>query len=232
MPSISEYGNGSKVEFSTPASGIKTVTVNGANATITAQDSDSVTLAVAPAAGSLVEISYSAVLSRMRTEEGSAAFQRGREYRVLFEVIKAANDVWTIRFTNTVPILLIAVNLCVDNGSIRYSTLSAPVFNGSFTPKTPLNQNRMAAVQPAPTTVVELGTGPAVQATGSAENDIMRVRAGGGNRTSSATTNASLHRGLAPGPHAIILGPITGVADTNAVNGTIELIWSELPDEL
>lgn len=167
--------------------------------------------------------------ARVRTEEGSAAFQKGREYRVYLEVIKAAADVWYIQFNNTVPVLLKAINISVDNGSVRYSSRAAPTFTGVFTPLTAMPTNAAVPLVPS-TTTVGWAVSTAGQVVDSGERDVIRVRSGTGTKTTSS--GSSLRRGLSVGNHAIKLEPITGVADANAVNGMIEIVWSELPDEV
>lgn len=172
--------------------------------------------------------------SRVRVETGTTAFHQGKEFRTFVEIIKPATEVWFLNFTTIVPVLLIGIRLVVDSGACRYSTLSGAVFTGTWTNLPIINRNAALTVQPVSTSTVQYGVSPTVGVTFTGERDIMRVRCSGGSGQSTGTSSAetTAHRGLAIGPHAIRLGPITGVTNTDAVNGLLEIAWSELPDEI
>lgn len=177
--------------------------------------------------------------TRVRVENGSTAFHSGKVFRTFLEIIKPAVDVWYVDFTTTTPVLLNNITLTLDAGAARYSTLGGVTgYTGTFAATLPIiNTNAMLVPTPAASSsTIRYGVAPTVgvvQTVPGVERDILRVRTGGGQGSGSPSSSMgqNLYRGLAIGIHAIKIGPVSGVADTNPVNGVLEIVWSELPDE-
>lgn len=173
--------------------------------------------------------------SRVRVELGHTGFQKGKEFRWILEFFKTAAEVIYVKFSCPIPVLLYAAKLSLDSGSARYSTRGAPVFSGTFTVKPSVNTNSMMfpAAIPVAQTVVSWALAPTGTVTDSGDRDIVRVRSGSSQGANSpvSVSDGTIHRGLAAGDHCIKIEGITGVTDNTAVNGILELIWSEYPEE-
>ena len=140
---------------------------------------------------------------RMRVEEISTGFHEGRQFRMYVEfTIPAGGHLW-VRHTITNNFTLHDQRISVESGSIRWSAHAAVATSaGPWTSATFRRRNQMN-VQPTPFfvsgSVIETSTA-ADASTGGFEVDVMRITAGQGAGTSSATQNAGL-RGLAPGTY-------------------------------
>lgn len=78
MPTISEYGTGAKNVYSTPPSALtKTVKVASVTATISSQTETSVTLAVTPTSGQLVEITYGQAAVQYKAQPAVLVMETG-----------------------------------------------------------------------------------------------------------------------------------------------------------
>ncbi|HVH93270.1 MAG TPA: hypothetical protein VM783_18035 [Candidatus Acidoferrum sp.] len=138
---------------------------------------------------------------RMRVEEGSTGFFEGREFRMFVEFsIPAGQEIW-VRHTITKNFILHDQRITIESSGVRWSAVAATSSSpGPWTAATFRRRNQMAE-QPSPFYVsgstIEVSSTPGA-ATGGFEVDVMRITAGQGAGSSTATQNAGL-RGLAPG---------------------------------
>ncbi|MEJ1593542.1 hypothetical protein SMA75_20320 [Escherichia coli] len=173
--------------------------------------------------------------ARVKTDSGSTGFFLGREFRAWFEIIKAAADTRYFRVTAPVEFILLAQRLTLDSGAARVSAWVNPTFSGTWTPVPIVGRNRMQGALDqgySAQLVVETALGPTGSFTGGTNTDLLRVRCGANQGNSSSQNvgeSSDDYRGLPITTFGIKVEQITGVANTDAVNGVYEIIWEERP---
>ncbi|QVE65560.1 hypothetical protein [Ralstonia phage vB_RsoP_BMB50] len=166
---------------------------------------------------------------RVKVDQGSTDFFLGREFRTYFELIKAAS--WTtfwLRVEATAGFNLQSQRVTLDVGACRMSVWLGATPAGSWTDVPSFGRNRLADT-PIVTPTFKLQTGGTF--TGGTEADLIRVRCGTnqGNQSSSNVSGDTDTRFLPAGTYAIKIEPITGLANADALNGKVELLWAERP---
>lgn len=167
--------------------------------------------------------------ARVKVDPGSTDFFLGREFRTYFEIIKAAS--WTtfwLRAEATAAFNLQVQRVTLDVGACRMSVWRNATPAGVWTDVPSFGRNLL------PDTPVVVPTFKLQQGgtfTGGTESDLIRVRTSAtiGNQSSSNVTGDTDTRFLPAGTYAIKIEPITGLANTDALNGKIELLWAERP---
>lgn len=166
-------------------------------------------------------------ISRLRVDEGSIGFYDGREFRMFVEFDIPAGGVLWVKHTITKNFILHDQRVTLDSGGIRWTANAAMATSpGPWTPATFRRRNQMTE-QPTPFfvsgSILETSTDPNA-ATGGIVVDIMRVTAGQGAGSSSASQNAGL-RGLAPN---VYHAKLENTSSQNAV-GVYDWWWEERP---
>ena len=163
---------------------------------------------------------------RIRVDEGSTGFYEGREFRMFVEFnIPPDGEIW-VRHTISYNFILHDQRVSIESGAIRWTANAAMATSpGPWTVATMRRRNQMTE-QPSPffTSGSVIETGGVGAATGGIVVDIMRVAAGQGAGSSSATQNAG-QRGLAPG---VYHARLQSTGAQNAV-GVYDWWWEERP---
>lgn len=167
--------------------------------------------------------------ARVKVDQGSTDWFLGREFRNYYEIIRAAS--WTtfwLRVTATDNFHLLSQRITLDSGACRASVWLGATESGSWTDIPSFGRNRMSDT-PLETSVLTLAVGGSF--TGGTEADLLRVRTTSsiGNQTATNVGSETDVRGLPAGVYAIKIEPITGVANTDALNGKLELLWANRP---
>ncbi|BAG70404.1 hypothetical protein RSB1_gp46 [Ralstonia phage RSB1] len=167
--------------------------------------------------------------ARVKVDQGSTDFFLGREFRTYFEIIKAAS--WTtfwLRAEATAPFNLQSQRVTLDVGAARISVWRNATPAGSWT-DVPLFGRNLFPDTPVVTPTFKLQSGGTFS--GGTESDLLRIRCGTnqGNQSSSNVGDDIDTRFLPAGTYAIKIEPITGLANTDGLNGKIELLWAERP---
>lgn len=162
---------------------------------------------------------------RLRVDEGSTGFYEGREFRMFVEFdIPPSGELW-VRHTITKNFILHDQRVSIETGGIRWTANAAMATSpGPWTAATFRRRNQMTE-QPSPFftsgSTIETSTTTGA-ATGGIVVDAMRVAAGQGAGSASATQNAGL-RGLAAG---VYHARLQNTAAQNAV-GVYDWWWEE-----
>ena len=137
---------------------------------------------------------------RAFVDEGDSSFFDGRQFRMFVEFnIPAGGELW-VKHTITKNFILHDQRISIESGAIRWTANAAMATSpGPWVVAVMRRRNQMTE-QPTPFfvsgSVIETSTDPGA-ATGGIVVDCLRVAAGQGAGSSSATQNAGL-RGLAP----------------------------------
>jgi len=162
---------------------------------------------------------------RLRVDEGSTGFYEGREFRMFIEFNIPAGGVLWVRHTITKNFILHDQRISIESGTIRWTANAAMATSpGPWTLATFRRRNQMTE-QPSPLftsgSTIETSTDPNA-ATGGIVVDIMRIAAGQGAGSGSATQNAGL-RGLAANVyHAKLENP-----SSQSAVGVYDWWWEE-----
>jgi len=160
----------------------------------------------------------------MLIDEASLSFYDGRQFRMFVEFdIPPGGEIW-VKHTITNNFMLHDQRISIESGTIRWTANAAMASSpGPWTLATMRRRNQMTMQQtPFFVSGSIIETGGVGAATGGIVVDIMRVAAGQGAGSASASQNAGL-RGLAPGVyHARLQNP----AAQNAV-GVYDWWWEE-----
>lgn len=167
--------------------------------------------------------------ARAKVDVGSTDFFLGREFRTYFEIIQAAS--WTtfwLRAEATAAFNLQSQRLTLDVGAARFSAWINATPAGVWTDVPAFGRNRFPDT-PIVVPTFKLQHGGTF--TGGTEVDLLRVRCGTnqGNQSSSNVGADIDTRFLPAGTYAIKIEPITGLANTDGLNGKLELLWAERP---
>lgn len=171
--------------------------------------------------------SYQDKYARMKVDQGSTDWFLGREYRNYYEIIRAAS--WTafwLKIVATDNFYLLSQRITLDVGACRASVwLGATPSVGDWTAIPSFGRNRISDT-PVEASVLTMSVGGSY--TGGTEVDLLRVRCGTnqGNQSSSNVGSDTDVRGLPAGEYALKIEPITGLANTDALNGKLELLWA------
>lgn len=167
--------------------------------------------------------------ARAKVDQGSTDFFLGREFRTYYELIQAAS--WTtfwLRVTATDDFNLLSQTVTLDSGAARVSVWLDATASGVWTDIPAFGRNRMSDT-PIETPFLTMSVGGSF--TGGTEVDLLRVRTTSsiGNQTATNVSGDTDVRGLPAGVYAIKIEPITGVVNTDALNGKIELLFANRP---
>lgn len=172
---------------------------------------------------------------RVKVDAGSTGFFKGREFRAYFEIIKTAAEIQYFRVTAPVEFILLAQRLTLDSGAARVTAWVNPTFSGSWTTVPVIGRNRMAgalALGYTPQLTIQQALGPTGSFTGGTNTDLLRVRSStsqGNQSASNVGVSDDDIRGLPITTFGIKVEQITGVANTDPVNGIYEIVWEERP---
>lgn len=177
---------------------------------------------------------------RVKVDEMDTGLILGRQFRAYLEVIKPSTETWYLRFTTPVPVYLQGVTCELDSGAARVASVAGATITGTWTPVTVTGRNRLPNRPGYPLdtdpayvgqATVSRAIAPTGTITGGAEGNVRRVRCplNQGSNSSTSTVSVSLLQILPAGDYIIKMEPITGVANTDAVNGILSLAWEEIP---
>jgi len=158
-------------------------------------------------------------------DEASLSFYDGRQFRMFIEFnIPAGGELW-VKHTISNNFMLHDQRISIESGTIRWTANAAMASSpGPWTLATMRRRNQMTKQQTpffVSGSTIETSTDPGA-ATGGIVVDIMRVAAGQGAGSASASQNAGL-RGLAPGVyHARLQNP-----SAQAAVGVYDWWWEE-----
>lgn len=164
--------------------------------------------------------------SRLKVEQGSAAFSAQRAFRAFYEFNIALATRRVIRFTSPINFLLKAQQLNVDTGGIRGSANVGVTPSGVYTVFPAFGMNRATPLV-GYTQQATVATGG--DFTGGTATEVLRVRSA--NATAQTTTvggdAGTTGRLLPPGDYYILLEPLASVS--GASTGVYSIEWEEYP---
>lgn len=163
---------------------------------------------------------------RVKVDADQTHFWEGRGYRTFKELSIGAGATYTIRVVVPANVVLHYLDLSLDEGAVKLSTLAGGTAAGTWAETLPVFKTNNMAVGPdrladrANTTVVTAGG----TVTGSTVLDVVRVKtAGATGQAITVGNSASDSRGIAPGTYYfqfLALG-------SGAVTGTFKVAWEE-----
>lgn len=168
--------------------------------------------------------------SRVKVELNSTAWVKGKSYRMLWEINKAATATRILRFTSTKNFIIKRIGITLDSGAARITSIIGGTFGGTFTP-VPVRSRNLLNFAPVVPTGMTVGTAlaPTGTVTGGVEADIKRMRCPPGTQSISASfSEDALFRGLPPGDYAIVIAPIDGVTTSDITLGVLDMFWDEI----
>lgn len=154
---------------------------------------------------------------RLRVDVGQTGFFEGREARTFKELNIAAGARYVIEITLPTNVILYEVNLSLDAGSVRLSTITNGTSTGTFNEILPVIPKNTMTTRPAPYHVFQTVLKAGGDVTGGTVIDIARIISSGA--TSKQATVGGVvsgERGVAPGLYHWVFdnisnSPATGV---------------------
>lgn len=177
--------------------------------------------------------------SRVKTDVQDTGLILGRQFRSYVEIIKTSAQTLYLRFTSPVAFFLQGVTCELDSGAARVSSVVGGTIGGTWTPLTVTGRNRLPTrpgypldsdAPYVPQATVFTALDPTGTVTGGSEGNLRRVRTASTNGSTTNTSSATLLQVLPAGDYIIKVATLTGVANTDAVNGILHIVWEELPD--
>jgi hypothetical protein len=157
--------------------------------------------------------------ARLKTQDGSTAFDEGRAYRLPFEYSVSGTPA-VLRFTSPVSFCLTEQLLSCDVGNIRLDAYRAATESGAWTDVQAFSRNLVAGMARQ----VTISTGGTITPT-SPSVDKIRVRtAGAAGQRSTGSQPLRNRRRLAAGTYYLVLSRIDG-GDT--ATGIYLIEWEE-----
>lgn len=164
--------------------------------------------------------------SRLKVEQGSAAFFAQRAFRCFYEFSIATATRRVLRFSCTVNFFLRSQQLSVDTGGIRATANIGVTPTGVYTTFPAFGMNRATPLL-GYVSVATVATGG--DFTGGTVTEILRVRSA--NATAQTITvggdSGPTGRFLPAGDYYILLEPLPGVS--GASTGVYSIEWEEYP---
>jgi hypothetical protein len=158
---------------------------------------------------------------RVRVDVAQTGFFEGRERRSFKEWPTATTATYVIRATVPVNVILSALEIAIEAGSIRIETVVGGTPSGTWGEVLPIFAANTMSGTPAYTGVVVLEAGGSH--TGGTVLDVLRAKTDSNtNRSASVGNNNDLVRGVAPGVYYYRM-TMTGVI------GVASFRWEERP---
>lgn len=162
---------------------------------------------------------------RLRVDVGQTGFFAGREFRTFKELNIAIGGTYVIRAVVPIDVILFSINLSLDSGHARMSTLVGGTAGGTFSETLPIFGRNNMSERPTPfyTPVAVLTAGGTH--TGGTTLDILRVKVS--NDTAKGTSvggGLSDERGIAANTYYF---KIENLDLGNAVAGVLSAWWEE-----
>jgi hypothetical protein len=163
--------------------------------------------------------SSKAGIRRYKVDQGSTGFYNGVEARAFKEWPTATTGTYVIKAVVPIDIILTAIELQIETGTIRMETVAGGTPGGVFAETLPVFRANNMSVAPAYTPTVVLTAGGTH--TGGTLLDVLRVKADlNSNRSASVGDSQGSERGVAPGTYHFRLA-------LNGVIGTLKMRWED-----
>lgn len=162
--------------------------------------------------------------ARLKTADGSTAFEEGRAFRLPFEYGFDGTPV-VLRFTAPVGFKLTEQLLSCDVGNVRLAAYRDGIESGVWTNVPSFSKNPAGGIEYGYTGQVIIATGGAFDPNGNPSVDVLRVRTAGSTaQRSTASKVLASDRALPAGVYYIVLSRIDG---TGASAGVYLIEWEE-----
>lgn len=150
-------------------------------------------------------------------------FTEGRTFRSFKALNIAGSGVYVVKIVLPKPVLFTGFDIAIDSGTLQVETVSGGTAGGTFAETLPIIKTNLAvATTFTPTTVLTAGG----TLTGGTVIDITRQKTdGNATRASSVIQNDSQTRGIAAGTYHWRFTNLS----SDAVTGTVKILWEELP---
>ena len=160
---------------------------------------------------------------RLKVEGGNSAFDDGKIFRSFWELNLASAATRVFKFSVTGDVILLSSSIDIDDGGIEYKVYAGGAESGVFTPLTAFRSNLMSGVA-TPASNVIISTGGALDVTGVAVNDIIRVRAANANsKQSTVGSEVDDMRGFPITTAYVVVKNLTGVSGSST--GALKWRW-------
>lgn len=147
-------------------------------------------------------------------ETSRLAFLEGREFRIFKELTLAAGQVYIVRVTAPRDLVLSQLDLTLDSGGVKMTTIVGGTPTGSFTEGIPLLPKNNSSLRPTPyytpvTIIDAIPSGGSI--TGGTTIDIVRVVASNATAQQQSVGSAAFDsRGVGAGTYYLKLEVISG----------------------
>lgn len=164
--------------------------------------------------------------ARVKVDVAQTGFFSGREFRTFKEFTVTNGTAYVIKVVTTGNVILHGVNVMLDDGAMRMSTMVGGTEGGTFSETLPIfNRNNMAvgsdreAVIASTISLTAGGTH-----TGGTTLDVLRVKtSGGGGNATTVGASVSDERGIAVGTYYFVLQNL----GSGSVVGVLSIRWEE-----
>jgi hypothetical protein len=161
---------------------------------------------------------------RLKTEDGSTAYDEGRLFRTQYDILSGETLPLVIKFEISTNINLLSALQDVHDGSMRYRVFSSGIEGGTFTPITVYRANNKTGV-PIVDSGLTVSAGGTLDVTGITPIDISYIRtAGASGQTSTVEGLQSRMRGFPPTTAYVVVDQIP--TSNKAPEGVLKYEWS------
>jgi len=159
--------------------------------------------------------------ARLKTENGSAAYQSGKEFRAFYELSIPNSGRLVIKFQVLSDITLVLSSISIDDGGVIFKAYSGGVESGVFEPVfTAPTNNTSTVINEASN--LSISVGGEVDVTGLTPNDVVRIKAGQ-NKQSTVDSSDNNLRGFPAGTYYATIETLDSVNSSSS--GTISWRW-------
>jgi len=160
---------------------------------------------------------------RLKTEQGSTAYDEGRLFRTFYDFTGDTMPV-VLKFTITKDANLLSSSQEVHDGSLRYRVYTSGVEGGTFTDLTSYPVNNKTGVV-ASDSGITVSVGGTLDVSGVEPNDVVYVRTSGASgQTSTVDAITSSSRGFPPTTAYVVIDQIPG--GNKSPEGVLKYEWS------
>lgn len=163
-------------------------------------------------------------VARIKTENGSTAFELGRAFRAYTNKSLAGNEAYALEITTLVNVDVTSILVQLSAGEVEYQNIVLPDTATGFTDVRPafkLNTRTNAGDPTYVSQLTILGGGVII---GGVEVDQAIIRTGSNNQRSSIVEQTQARRGAPPGIYYILL-----TAGGQGCDFTLYSTWEEYP---
>jgi len=163
-------------------------------------------------------------IARVKTEQGSTAFELGRSFRAYTQKSLGNDETYALEIVTPINVDITSIVMNVTSGEVNYQGIVLPDSATGFDevrPVFPLNA-RTDVVGPAYVPQLTVTGGGVI--VGGTEIEQALIRTGNNNQRANIVEETQAHRGAAPGTYYILL-----TAGNQGGDFTIYSTWEEYP---